>query len=68
VDQLAEMRAWLDREGIRVAGLRALRVLAGRITFERRSPEQMMQTVFARPSIADELRSRMGAWVGSAPE
>jgi hypothetical protein len=47
VDQLAEMRAWLDREGIRLTELRALRVLAGRITFE---------ATFAQASDADRFR------------
>ena len=46
-DQLAEMRAWLDREGIRVTELRALRVLGGRVTFE---------ATFAQASNADRFR------------
>jgi len=32
-DHLAQMQAWLDREGIRTKGLRPVRILASRITF-----------------------------------
>ena len=32
-DQLAEMRAWLDCQGIRASNLRAVRVMAGRNVF-----------------------------------
>ena len=32
-DQLTEMRRWLDREGIRVSLLQAVRILKGRVTF-----------------------------------
>ena len=46
-DQLAEMRAWLDREGIRAIELRALHVLAGLVTFE---------ATFAQASDADRFR------------
>jgi hypothetical protein len=32
-DHLDEIRAWLDRERIQATGLRAVRILASRITF-----------------------------------
>jgi hypothetical protein len=32
-DHLAEMRSWLQREGIRATDLHAVRVLNGRVTF-----------------------------------
>jgi hypothetical protein len=32
-DHLAEMRAWLAEEGIRATGLRAVHIMAGRVTF-----------------------------------
>ena len=32
-DHLAEIRGWLDREGIRETDLHAVRVLNGRVTF-----------------------------------
>jgi hypothetical protein len=32
-DQLGGMRSWLDREGIRVIDLRAVRILNARVTF-----------------------------------
>ena len=32
-DHLAQMQAWLDREGIRATGLRPVRIFETRITF-----------------------------------
>jgi hypothetical protein len=32
-DQLGGMRSWLDREGIRVTDLHAVRILNARVTF-----------------------------------
>ena len=50
-DQLAEMRRWLDREGVRVTDLRAVRVLKGRVTFS---------ATFERAADADRFRETFG--------
>jgi hypothetical protein len=53
-DQLAEMRAWLDREGIRVADLRPLRILHGRAifgaTFVQSSDAERFREAFDQPN------------------
>jgi hypothetical protein len=50
-DQLAEMRRWLDRQGVRATDLHAVRILAGRVTFS---------AVFERAADADRFRRAFG--------
>jgi hypothetical protein len=47
-DQLTEMPRWLDREGIRVTLLQAVRILKGRVTFSAIFEEEMDADRFLR--------------------
>jgi hypothetical protein len=52
-DHLAQMHAWLDREGIRATGLRPVRVLAARIIFiiefDRQDEAERFRIAFDEP-------------------
>jgi hypothetical protein len=47
-DQLTEMRRWLDREGIRISILQAVRILRGRVTFNAIFEQEMDADRFLR--------------------
>ena len=52
-DHLAQMHAWLDREGIRAKGLRPVRVFAAQIIFiiefDRQDEAERFQVAFDDP-------------------